>query len=149
MRLKSLASYAILIAIVPLIVTGCSPKAQEIVATVGQDPVTLQEYESLYLKGNANRDSAAASTMQERERFLELMVNYRLKLADARRLKLDQKPEIINEIQQYKGGLAASFVTERELTGPGLRKLYERRNEEIRASHILLTLSPKAEESRP
>src|SRR5512140_423549 len=142
MRLKSLALFAVLVAIVPFLVTGCSPKAQEIVATVGQDPVTLQEYENLYLKGNGNRDSAMASSMQERERFLDLMVNYKLKLADARRLKVDQKPELINEVQQYKGGLAASFVTEREVAGPALKRLYERRSEEIRASHILLTLAP-------
>ncbi len=144
MRLKNFAFFAIFFAIVPLVVTGCSPKQQEIVATVGQDPITLQDYESLYLKGAGNRDSAAASSMQERERFLDLMVNYRLKLADARRSKLDQRPEIVNEVQQYKGGLAASFITEREISGPGVRRLYDRRSEEIRASHILLMLNPKA-----
>lgn len=144
MRLKNLAFFAILIAIVTVFITGCSPKAQEIVATVGQDPITLQEYENLYLKGSGNRDSARVSSLQERERFLDLMVNYKLKLADARQMKLDQRPEIISEVQQYKGGLAASFVTEREITGPGLKKLYNRRSEEIRASHILLTLRPNA-----
>jgi peptidyl-prolyl cis-trans isomerase SurA len=144
MRIKSLALFAILIAVVPLLVTGCSPKAQEIVATVGENPITLKEYETLYLKGNGNRDSAVASGMQDREHFLDLMVNYKLKLADAQRMKLDQRPEIVNEIQQYKGGLAASFITEREITGPGIRRLYDRKSEEIRSSHILLTLNPKA-----
>jgi peptidyl-prolyl cis-trans isomerase SurA len=145
MRIKNVAIFAILVAVVPLlVVTGCSPKAQEIVATVGQDPITLHEYESLYLKGNGNRDSAAASSMQDRERFLELMVNYKLKLVDAYRMKLDQKPEIINEVQQYKGGLAASFITEREVTAPALRRLYERQSEEIRPNHILFALSLNA-----
>jgi peptidyl-prolyl cis-trans isomerase SurA len=144
MRIKNLAFFAAIIAIVPILLTGCSPKQQQVVATVGQEPITLKEYETLYLKGSGNRDSAAAASMQERERFLDLMVNYKLKLADAQRLKLDQKPEIINEVESYKGGLAASFVTEREITGPGLQKLYERQSEEIRPSHILLTLNPKA-----
>jgi len=128
MHIKKLAFFAILIAVAPLLVTGCSPKAQEIVATVGENPITLKEYESLYLKGNGNRDSAVASGMQDREHFLNLMVNYKLKLADAQRMKLDQKPEIVNEIQQYKGGLAASFITEREITGPGIRRLYDRKS---------------------
>jgi peptidyl-prolyl cis-trans isomerase SurA len=149
MRLKNLAFFAILVAIVPLLVTGCSPKEQEVVATVNQEPITLKDYETLYLKGAGNRDSAQSSSMQERERFLDLMINYRLKLADAQALKLDQKPEIINELQQYKGGLAASFITEREVSTPGLRHLYDRRSEEIRASHILLTLgaNPSPEDS--
>ena len=144
MRIKNLAFFAILTAVFQLLIAGCSPKGKDIVATVGQEPISLQEYERLYLKGSANRDSAVVSSMQERERFLDLMVNYKLKLADARRMKLDQKPEIINEIQQYKGGLAASFITERELSGPGLRRLYQRRSEEIRASHVLLMLSANA-----
>ncbi len=144
MYLKNLAFFAICLAIVPLLITGCSPKESEVVATVGQEPITLKDYENLYLKSNPNRDSAAATSQQERQKFLDLMINYRLKLAEAQRLKVDQKPEIVAEVEQYKGGLAASFVTERELTQPGLRRLYDRRSEEIRASHILLMLSPKA-----
>jgi peptidyl-prolyl cis-trans isomerase SurA len=144
MRINNLAVFAILLAVAPLVITGCSPKTQEVVATVGPEPITLKEYENLYLKGSPNRDSAMASSMQERERFLDLMVNYKLKLLDAYREKMDQKPEVVNEVDQYKGGLAASFITERDLTGPGLHQLYNRRGEEIRASHILLMLSPKA-----
>jgi peptidyl-prolyl cis-trans isomerase SurA len=144
MSIKNLAVFAIVATLVSIVISGCSPKEQQVVATVGKEAVTLRDYENLYLKGNGNRDSAVASSMQERERFLDLMVNYKLKLADAQSTKLDQKPEIINEVQQYKGGLAASFVTERELTGPALHRLYDRRGEEIRASHILLTLNPKA-----
>jgi peptidyl-prolyl cis-trans isomerase SurA len=129
--------------------SSCSPKSSEaIVATVGEKPITLQEYEKLYLKSNGGtREQAAASSEEEREKFLELMTKFRLKLADAYRRGLDKSPEVLKEIEHYRGSLAASYLTERNVTAPGVRRLYDRRNEEIRASHILLSLKPDAPDS--
>jgi peptidyl-prolyl cis-trans isomerase SurA len=127
-----------------LLLAGCSPRAGEaVVARVGTAPITLDDYENLYIKSSGSRETAAASTLEERTKFLGLMTNFRLKLADAYRSGLDRRPEILSEIQQYKGSLAASYLTEREVTTPGTRNLYQRRTEEIRASHILLNLTPE------
>jgi peptidyl-prolyl cis-trans isomerase SurA len=131
-------------ALLLLLQAGCSPRAGEaVVARVGTAPITLDDYENLYIKSSGSREMAAASTMEERTKFLGLMTNFRLKLADAYRSGLDRRPEIQSEIHQYKGSLAASYLTEREVTTPGTRKLYQRRTEEIRASHILLNLTPE------
>ncbi len=140
----SIASAVVLLALV-LATMGCSPKAQdEIVATVGPDVIKLSDYEKLYLKSNGTQDSAASTSQEDREKFLELMVKYRLKLADAYRQGIDRKPEVLNEIAQYKGSLASSFLTERDIITPGVRRLYQLRTEEIRASHILTELVPNA-----
>jgi peptidyl-prolyl cis-trans isomerase SurA len=126
-------------------VSGCSPKIQDmIVASVGKDAITLADYEKLYLKNNASRDAGASMTQEEREKFLDLVVKYRLKLADAYEKGLERRPEIINELHQYKGSLAASFLTERDIVGPGTHRLFELRNEELRASHILVQLNRDA-----
>ncbi len=131
-----------------LAVIGCSPKTGEtLVAQVGSSPITLSEYENLYIKSNGTREQAVASTLEEREKFLDLMTNFRLKLADAYSLGLDRRPDIISEIRQYKGSLAASYLTDREVTSPGVQKLYDRRKEEIRASHILISLAPEASQA--
>ncbi len=128
-----------------LIIVGCSPKEHEtIVATVGGDPVTLSEYEKLYLKSYGNKDTVEKSSTEEREKFLDLMTKYKLKLADAYAQGLDKDPAVVAEVNQYRGSLAQSFLTEHEVVDPGIRKMYNRRQEEIRASHILLSLSPKA-----
>lgn len=127
------------------LLSGCSPRAgEQLVARVGETPITLDDYENLYIKSSGSREAAAGSTQEEREKFLGLMTNFRLKLADAYSSGLDRKPEIQNEIRQYKGSLAASYLTDREVTSPGVRRLYQRRTEEIRSSHILLNLSPEA-----
>ncbi|HTO92739.1 MAG TPA: peptidylprolyl isomerase [Bacteroidota bacterium] len=128
-----------------LFCAACSSVQQEtIVATVGRDPIRLSEYEQQYIKTLGTREAGAATSQDDREKFLDLVVKYRLKLAGAYGEGLDRRPEVVNEISSYKGSLAQTYLTEREIVNPGVRKLYARQNEEIRASHILLTLSPSA-----
>lgn len=124
---------------------GCSPTEQgAVVATVGAEPIRLPEYEQQYIKSLGTREAGAATSQDDREMFLDLVVKYRLKLAGAYSEGLDRHPEVLNEIAAYKGSLAASYLTEREVITPGIKQLYARQNEEIRASHILLSLTPSA-----
>jgi peptidyl-prolyl cis-trans isomerase SurA len=133
-----------------LLLAGCSSKEHEaVVATVGDKPVTLKEYELLYIKSSGSREAAAKSTQEEREKFLDLVTKFKLKLTDAYDQKLDKKPELLAEIDQYKSSLASSFLTDREISSPGAREMYDRRSNEYRASHILISLSqtPSKEDS--
>lgn len=124
---------------------GCSPAEQDaVVATVGGQPIRLSEYEQQYLKSLGTREAGTATSQEDREKFLDLVVKYRLKLAGAKGEGLDGRPEVLNEVAAYKGSLAASYLTEREVITPGVKQLYARQNEEIRASHILLSLNPSA-----
>ncbi|HET6272450.1 MAG TPA: peptidylprolyl isomerase [Bacteroidota bacterium] len=128
-----------------LTVAGCSPKEHDaIVARVGSTPITLSDYEELYIKSNGSREQAAKSTQDEREKFLQLVTKFRLKLADAYREGLDKDPTLQSEINMYKGSLASSFLTDREVTSPGVKRMYDRRQTEFRASHILLNLTANA-----
>jgi peptidyl-prolyl cis-trans isomerase SurA len=143
-RMKSVVP-AVAISFVLALLAGCSPAEHAmVVATVGSGSITLPEYEAQYLKTLGSREAGTATSIEDRQKFLELLVKYRLKLADAYSTGLEKKPEVINELESYKGSLAQSYLTEREVVAPGVRQLFARRNEEIRASHILLTLSPDA-----
>ncbi len=138
-------SGSLAVVLLGLFLAGCSPKEHDaVVATIGNDPMTLSEYEKLYVKSNGTREAGTAASQEEREKFLDLVVKYKLKLKDAYSQALDKKSEINQEIGQYKGSLAQSFLTEREVTSPGVKKLYARRSEEIHAAHILLELTPNA-----
>ena len=131
--------------ITAIAIAGCSPKASEaVVASVGDQNITIPEYERMFVKSNGSREAGEKAPLEEREKFLDLMVNYRLKLADAHRDGMDKRPEVVGELQQYKGSLAESFLTDREVVQPGVKDFYARRREEIRASHILMELSPTA-----
>jgi peptidyl-prolyl cis-trans isomerase SurA len=128
-----------------LLAAGCSPSVQDqVVATVGQEKITLGDYEKFFTKSNGTREAGAAASQEEREKFLSLVVKYKLKLADAYRRGVQNSPEVKSELAQYRGSLASSYLTEREITAPGVRRLYDRRKEEIRASHILIELAQNA-----
>jgi peptidyl-prolyl cis-trans isomerase SurA len=128
-----------------LLVTGCSPAEHDpIVASIGSQAIPLSEFERQYLKTVGSREAAAATSLDDRQKFLDLLVKYRLKLADAYRNGLDKKPDLMAEMEGYKGNLAATYLTEREVVAPGMKRLYERRQEEFRVSHILFTLAQDA-----
>lgn len=122
-----------------LFLIGCSPKTSElVVAKYGENEVKLGEYEKFYSRNIGGLDAARKSTQQEREDFLNLLMKYKLKLQDAGDKNLIADPEIIQELNEYRTSLASTFMLEKELVEPSLKKLYGRTTEEIRASHILL-----------
>lgn len=118
-----------------------SSQQDAVVASIGGEEISLGEYEAMFLKTSSGIEAARQSTMEERERFLELLTNFRLKLADAYASGLEDDPEVRDEMNLYKGSLATSYLIDREVTQPGIRSLYEERQTEYRASHILLSYS--------
>jgi peptidyl-prolyl cis-trans isomerase SurA len=123
---------------------GCSPKASEsVVLEVGAQKVTLGEYENFFVK-NSGGDAVKQSSLEERSRFLDLLTNYKLKLQDARDNNLMNDSDIVAEMKEYRQTLASTYLVDKEITEPGVRRLYERRSEELRARHILFIVKPDA-----
>lgn len=124
---------------------GCSPKHADIVVMeLGPEKVRMEEYERLYQRNSGTWDAAQKSTLDEREKFLDLLMKYRLKLLDAYARRLDTDREVVAELHDHRTNLATTFMLEKELAEPGVRRMYERRKEELRASHILLRVGPTA-----
>ena len=122
---------------------GCLNHANDIVvAEIGPEKMSVTEFERLLVKNNGGWEAAKNTPMPEKEKFLDLVVKFRLKLLGAYRHGLDKDPDIVRELQEYSTSLAASFFLEREVVKPGLRQMYERRKEEVKASHILIALPP-------
>jgi peptidyl-prolyl cis-trans isomerase SurA len=116
-------------------------RANKTLAEVGDEKVTLGEYEKQYLKTINNIDSAKSKTIEQRRDFLNLYINFRLKVKDARDRGLLNNPDLQKEITDYKKSYAPNFLIDKEIVESEIKKIYERKKEEVRASHILLTLS--------
>ena len=124
---------------------GCAPKYDDqIVLEVGQHKVTMRDYETFYLRNSTTLDVARKSTPADREHFLDLLTNYKLKLQDAYDRHLIDDPEITKELHEYRATLASTFLIEKEISGPGIRRLYERRQKQVHVQHILLPMKPDA-----
>ena len=131
--------------VLSLLTHGCSPSVGDLVVLeVGPSRVNLADYQAFYLKNNSNLEVAKKSTQEEREHFLDLLTDYKLKLQDAYDRNLLNDPEIQKELQEYRSSLASSFLLEKELTEPGIKQMYERRQQNLRAQHILISVRQDA-----
>ncbi len=124
---------------------GCSPKASDIVVLqVGNSKVSLADYESFYTKNTGSAEAAGKGSLEDREHFLDLLTNYKLKLQDAYDRNLLADPEIQKELADYRSSLASSYILQHEVTEPGINLLYERKKVNMRAKHILISVREDA-----
>ncbi|MDQ3020404.1 MAG: peptidyl-prolyl cis-trans isomerase [Bacteroidota bacterium] len=119
---------------------SCSSKKKQVVAEVGGEKVYLDNYEKQYLKTVNNVDSAKNSDMEKRKEFLDLYVKFRLKVQDARDRGLLKSEDIQNDLKQYKENFLTSYLIDKEIVDPNIKDLYDKKQYEIRASHILINL---------
>ena len=118
---------------------SCGPKITEnVLAKYDGGVVTKTEFEEYYLKNSGNVEQAKKDSMPKLKSFLDLYVNYKLKLQDAKEKGYPENKDLIQELNDYKKKVGVSFLLEKEIVLPGIKNLYERRKFEIRSSHIML-----------
>lgn len=124
---------------------SCDSEPKDLpVAQIGSRTISLSDFETLYLKSAGSLEDARSSTIEDRERFLELLVNYQLKVEEAYEQGYDKNPALVDELGRYHQSLAMTHVAEREVIRPAIDLLYERRKWEVRPRHILLKLEREA-----
>lgn len=143
--MSKICSKSLVFFLLSAILISCAPKKTDIIVLeVGNTKVTLSEYEHFFTRNTGLIDSARNSSIEERERFLDLLTNYKLKVIDAYTRGLNRDPELQEELRDYRSSVAATYLIEKEVVEPALKKIYERKKEEIRLKHILIALKPDA-----
>jgi peptidyl-prolyl cis-trans isomerase SurA len=126
------------------VLAGCAGSGSAVVAKIGNDSITLEDFEQSYAKNNGGWEKSASSTAEDREKFLDLLVKFRLKVLEANNRGLMADSSIKSELEGYEVAVATSYMLEKEIVEPKVKELYERRKEEVRVSHILIRLNPDA-----
>lgn len=122
-----------------LLFTACSPKHSEIiVAEYGNHDITMNEFEKAYVKNVGSLEEAKRDSLHQYENFLDLYVNFKMKLQNAKVRDLPNDTAILKEIDEYERTIGSSYLLEKEVYEKGIKELYDRRSEEIRVSHILI-----------
>lgn len=112
-----------------------------ILFTVDDDPVSASEFLRVY---NKNLDLVKDESQKDVDNYLELFVNYQLKLKEAKKLGLDQKQEYVRELSNYQRQLAKNYLTDNQVTDNLIKEAYQRIKQEVNASHILVMLPENA-----
>jgi len=126
-----------------LFLIGCGA-SNPTIATIGDDIITLSSFEDNYAKNNGGWDTSAVSSMEDRQRFLDLLIKFKLKVKEAQALGLEKDSAVISEMENYNTSVAQSFMVEKEIIDPGVKKMYERKKEELRTSHVMIRVKPTA-----
>jgi peptidyl-prolyl cis-trans isomerase SurA len=122
---------------------GCGT-SNPVLATIGDEKITLDSFEDNYAKNNGGFDTSATSSLEDRQRFLDLLVKFNLKVKEARAQGLEKDSSIISEMESYNTSVAQSYMIEKEVVEPGVQRMYDRKKDEVGASHILFRLAPNA-----
>lgn len=112
-----------------------------VLLTIGIEKVTRSEFLAVYNKNNVKEEPLNEENVKE---YLELFINYKLKVKEAESLQLDTSKAFINELAGYRRQLAQPYLSNREVTDQLMQEAYDRLKTDLRASHILVKVSPNA-----
>jgi len=130
-------------AICAFLIWGSSSTAQEkdpVLLTVDGQNITLSEFEAVYRKNNRE---AQVSPKDVRE-YLDLYINFRLKVREAEELGLDTLKKFKEELKGYQKQLAKPYLTDKNVSEALVKEAYDRMKQDVSASHILLKVGPDA-----
>lgn len=137
--MKVLKQYSLLIILfLSVLLISCSTSKKDIVlAEFDKQKITVEEFEKVYSKNNGGYEVAKRDSLPKKKNFLDLYVNFRMKVHDAKRRELDKLPDVVAEYNDYKQKIGVTYLLEKELVEPNIKELYEKRKEELRVSHIM------------
>ena len=107
---------------------------------INNKDVTRSEFEYIYNKNNSNNE-LDKKTLDE---YVDLFVNFKLKVAAAEEAGLDTTKAFNNEFNGYRQQLAKSYLTDASVDEANALATYNRLKENVEASHLLIRLQPNA-----
>ncbi len=110
------------------------------VLTVGDEQVNLADFEHIFLKNNRDAAITAASL----DEYMELFINFKLKVLEAEALGMDTSATFQRELDGYRKQLARPYLTDTEVLDGLVQEAFARKQEEVRARHILISCAENA-----
>jgi peptidyl-prolyl cis-trans isomerase SurA len=119
-------------------------KPNPVVFSFANESVLKNEFERLL---NKNRKDKATPTEKEVREYLDLYINFKLKVKEALALQLDTNPTFVSELAGYRKQLSTPYLTDKKVTDDLINEAYDRMKQEVNASHILIMCSENASPS--
>ncbi|GGZ52632.1 peptidylprolyl isomerase [Mesonia mobilis] len=116
-------------------------QSQDVLLTIDGKPVYAKEFKRVFSK---NLSIIEEDEKQDVDEYLDLFIDYKLKVIEAEDLKLDTLPTFTGEYNIYKKQLARKFINQSEVSSQLLEEAYDRLQQEVNASHILFNLAADA-----
>jgi peptidyl-prolyl cis-trans isomerase SurA len=108
---------------------------------VGEQVVTVEEFQYIYEKTNPGKADYSKSSLRE---YLTLFENFKLKVQAARDLDIDKNEAYLVELGGYKKQLTNSYLFDKQIKERLALQAYERKHWDLSFSHILFKVQPTA-----
>jgi peptidyl-prolyl cis-trans isomerase SurA len=138
-----------------VLVLSCSPKKSLVqddgeeespipLMTIGNEDIFADEFLHLLNKNRQFQDKENKISPEGFDENLDLFIGYKLKVKEAENMGLDTLEEFRREYEVFKEDLIQPYLIKNSLQQGELVKAYNRMNEVVNASHILLQFPSNA-----
>ena len=110
------------------------------VLTIENEEISLEEFKTIFYKNN----NSTVITQQYLDEYMGLFINFKLKVKEASDLGLDTLSAFNTEFEGYRKQLAKPYLKNSEFDKNMLNQAYNRMNQDVKASHILIAIDQKA-----
>lgn len=112
-----------------------------VLMTIGSTKVTVAEFGNVYHKNNTKEVANDNKSLND---YVDLFVNFKLKVKEAEEMRLDTAKAFRDELSGYRKQLAQPYLTDKDVNEKLLKETYSRLQEDVRASHILVKVAETA-----
>ncbi len=109
--------------------------------SIANKPVYTDEFVRLYKKNHVKQSDF---TEEKVNQYLDLFINFKLKVTEAIARGLDTTKAFRKEFDTYKQELKKPYLVQTDDLAKFTKEAYKRLNEEVKASHILIMVKPDA-----
>lgn len=140
---SSVFSKSITLSLVLLFFNNCIAQENKdaILMTIGSNKITVAEFLNVYHKNNTAEAIKDSKSLND---YIELFVNFKLKVKAAEELGLDTLKAFKDELAGYRKQLSQPYLTDKEVNQKLLKQTFDRLQIDIRASHILVKCNENA-----
>ena len=104
-------------------------------------PVRVSEFTYIYNKNNQDKADYSEKSLRD---YLDLYVQFKLKVQKSRDMRLDTQPALRSELDGYRRQLAKSYLEDKEVTDKLIRETFDRMQQDVDISHIFVACSKDA-----
>jgi peptidyl-prolyl cis-trans isomerase SurA len=140
-KMKKLFALVTLVLVSNIAVQAQFSLDNKTLVTIGDEKVSVGEFMKVYNKNNSQTGAYETSTIEE---YLDLFINFKLKVKEAEELKMDTSQVFKKELNSYREQLAKPYFVDENVNEALLEEAYNRMLKDIRASHILVMVDENA-----
>ena len=109
--------------------------------SIGDEVVSISEFKYIYEKNNREKADYSEQSLNE---YLELYINFKLKVHKAKELGYDDSASYKAELQGYRQQLADSYIIDKEVIVKMAEEIERRQQKDVELQHIFITAGEKS-----